>query len=201
MPQNLIDELKEKSVEILFSKPEYSTVKLASGAPLPINSQAEIKFKIGHLEFSETFLVLPKMNSIILGHPFFKKHSIEISPTENLLKFPDLTFQLNEIKTQNKTRSFVKPTCNYDLKTMQKRTLKPNEQEVIACSLPQDAPCLKNCSGTVTPDEKYESDSELFMCSSLSTVGENNEIYVIAINPTDHLVTIPKNSIVAQFKY
>ena len=53
LPQNLIDELKEKSVEILYSKPEYSTVKLASGAPLPINSQAEIKFKIGHLEFSE----------------------------------------------------------------------------------------------------------------------------------------------------
>ena len=201
VPQNLIDELKEeRTVEILYSKPEYSTVKLASGAPLPINSQAEIKFKIGHLEFTENFLVLPTMNSIILGNPFFRKHSIEISPTENLLKFPDLTFQLNEIKSLNNNRSFVKPSCSYNLKTMQKRTLKPNEQKVIACSLPQDAPCLNGCSGTVTPDEKYESDSELIFCSSLSKVGENNEIYVIAINPTEHLITIPRNTLVAQFK-
>ena len=59
---------------------------------------------------------------------------------------------------------------------------------------------LENCSGTVTPDEKYECDSELFMCSSLSTVGENIEIYVIAINLTNHLVTIPKKSLIAQFK-
>ena len=55
------------------------------------------------------------MNSVVLGNPFFKKYNIEIRPGENLLKLPDVIYQLNEIKITNQgTKKFPKtkfPVC------------------------------------------------------------------------------------------
>ena len=73
-------------------------MKVASGRTVKVLAQVNVKFNINDHQFDDVFLILPSMNSVVLDNPFFKKYNIEISPGENLLKFPDMTYQLNEIK-------------------------------------------------------------------------------------------------------
>ena len=70
---------------------------MASGQRVPVDKQAKISFQIGPLFFEDSFLILPTMNSVILGDPFFKKHNITTDPKNNLFQLPDLTVQLNQI--------------------------------------------------------------------------------------------------------
>ena len=72
-------------------------VKVASGRNVEILGQIGLQFKIKEHKFDDTFLILPSMNSVVLGNPFFRKHTIEINPGENILKLPEITYELNEI--------------------------------------------------------------------------------------------------------
>ena len=83
---------------------ETKSVKMTSGQTFTIENQVHLPFKIGNRKFSETFLILPTTNLIILGNPFFKAHDMKISPKDGLLQFPELTLQLNEIKPINGPR-------------------------------------------------------------------------------------------------
>ena len=56
------------------------------------------------MPFTEKFLVFNAANSLLLGNQFFKGHDIQICPKYNLLKFPDLTLQINKIKSLNEPR-------------------------------------------------------------------------------------------------
>ena len=47
---------------------------MASGQGVPVEKQAKISFQIGPHQFQDSFLILPTMNSVILGNPFFEKH-------------------------------------------------------------------------------------------------------------------------------
>ena len=67
---------------------------MASGQRVPVDEQAKVAFQIGPHHFQDSFLILPTMNSVILGNLFFKKHNITIDPRNNLLQLPDLTVQL-----------------------------------------------------------------------------------------------------------
>ena len=63
-------------------------VKVASGRTVKVLAQVDVEFKINEHQFDDVFLILPSMNSVVLGNPFFKKYNIELSPGENLLKLP-----------------------------------------------------------------------------------------------------------------
>ena len=71
---------------------------------MPIETEVTIEFRLADMTFVESFLVLHAANSIILGNPFYKKHHIHICAKYNLLHFPDLTLQINEIKPPNEPR-------------------------------------------------------------------------------------------------
>ena len=47
---------------------------MASGQRVPVDKQAKISFQIVPHYFQVSFLILPTMNSILLGNSFFKKH-------------------------------------------------------------------------------------------------------------------------------
>ena len=86
-------------------------VKVASGRTVKVLEQVDVKFKIFERQFDNVFLILPSMNSVDLGNSFFKKkNNIEISPKENLLKLPDMTNQLNEIKIPSQGRKKTSKT-------------------------------------------------------------------------------------------
>ena len=110
IPKNLLTEFENRQIKVEFETPDYKVVKLASGSPVQISQQAKIEFMLGNFKFTDSFLVLPKMNNIILGNQFFKKHSIDISPSNNLLKLPEMTYHLNEIKPKNSPRKILKKT-------------------------------------------------------------------------------------------
>ena len=63
---------------------------------------------LGNFKFTDSFLVLPKMKNVIVVNQSFKKHSIEISPSNDLLKIPETTFHLNEIKPKKAARTNLK---------------------------------------------------------------------------------------------
>ena len=91
------------SDQLLFCHHQFKryfwNVKVASGQTVKVLAQVDVKFKVNDHNFQDSLLILPSLNSVVLGNPFFKKFNIEISPGENLLKLPEMTYQLNEIRT------------------------------------------------------------------------------------------------------
>ena len=78
IPQILLDELQKLNAKIEFREPAFRNVKLASGKPVPVTQSIRINFYIANHEFTDDFMVLPTMNSVIIGNPFIKKNSIWI---------------------------------------------------------------------------------------------------------------------------
>ena len=153
IPKNLLTEFENSQIKVEFEIPDYKVVKLASGSPVQISQQAKIEFMLGNFKFTDSFLVLPKMNNIILGKQFFKKHSIDISPSNNLLKLPEMTYHLNEIKPKNSPRKILKKLKKFPIFLNKKHTLKPSSQTVLEGHLPKSAKNLENCSGVVIPNQ------------------------------------------------
>ena len=101
------DEIKnEKTLFAPYktAKSSLKQVRLAGGQLVSIETEVTIEFCMAGMNFTETFLVLNSANSTILGNPFFKKHHIHVCSKYNLLHFPDLTLQINEIKPVNAPR-------------------------------------------------------------------------------------------------
>ena len=112
LPESIFLELQTNIPnQIVMEEPSFTSVRMASGQKVTIKKQAKIEFKIGIHTFQDSFLILPTMNSAILGNPFFKKHNIKIDPRHNLLHLPDLTVQLNQILPEQGQKS--KYTKNY----------------------------------------------------------------------------------------
>ena len=82
----------------------FLTVKVASGRIVKVLGQVDVQFKINEHKLEDTLLILPSMNSVVLGNPFFRKYSIEIRPGDNTLKLPEMTYELIEIKTPSEGR-------------------------------------------------------------------------------------------------
>ena len=85
MPADFYKKMKEESPNSIseLQQTSFLNVKVASGRTVKVLAQVDVKFKNDH-NFQDSFLILPSMNSIVLGNPFFKKYNIEISPGENL---------------------------------------------------------------------------------------------------------------------
>ena len=110
---------------------EVSKVKLASGQLVPERGRIQLDFSIAEQHFNDKFLVLPSTNCNIPGNPFFKNNSIELYPSKNLMKLPDLTLQLNEISTHSD--KVGKP--QYTIRTVEKFVIAPNQQTTLKCTL------------------------------------------------------------------
>ena len=100
MPADFYEKPKDESPNSIseLQQAPFLNVKVASGRTVEVLAQIEVKFKVNYHDFQDAFLILPSMNSVVLGNPFFKKYNMDISPGENLLKLPEMTYQLNEIK-------------------------------------------------------------------------------------------------------
>ena len=92
--------MKDKQMfrKIDVEQPKCKHVKMAGGQTVEVTAQIRLTLKLAYVLFTESFIVLPKSNSIILGNEFFKKHDISLCPKRSVLQFPDLTVSINEIK-------------------------------------------------------------------------------------------------------
>ena len=109
MPADFCKKFKEESPHSISELQHASclNVKVASGRTVNVLAQMDVNFKVNDHNFQDSFLILPSMNSVVLGNPFFKKYNIEMSPGENLLKLPEMTYQLNEIRIPKEGRRKV----------------------------------------------------------------------------------------------
>ena len=78
--------------------------------------------------------------------------------------------------------------------------MKPSSQTVLEGHLSKSAVNLENCSRLVIPNRSFEDSTDIALTSSLSTSDENGTIFISAINITDHLITIPYNTIIEIFE-
>ena len=75
MSNSMFESISESSYSTICQKldpPSYK-VSVASRSKVEVLFQADIKFNIGNKKFTERFLILPDMNDILLGLPFFRQ--------------------------------------------------------------------------------------------------------------------------------
>ena len=187
---NSVSELRQASL---------LNVKVASGRTVKVLAQVDVKFKLNEHQFDDIFLILPSMNSAVLGNRFFKKYNIEINSGENLLKLPNITYQLNEIEIPSQARKKILKT-KYPVYLLQKFVIKPQQQEILYAKI--DVPKKKEGhTGSVIPDEAFEESTELKLSPAVVKVGKDNNISIVAINLKEQNVTITKNEQIAVFQF
>ena len=202
IPSELFEKLKlEESISIKYhDKTEFEYVRLASGKRTKIITQITVKFHISDHQFEDSFLVLPNMNSILLGNPFFKKHEIDICPKDNLLKLPDLTLQLNEIRSPRGQPKKVEVPTKYPILASCKKTIQPHCQDFLECVIGDAPQSLLQTTGIVIPNEEFEKKTGLKIMSSISTIDNKYCIKICLLNTDDTPVTFKNNTHVANFK-
>ena len=89
---------------IQYEKPNWKHVKIAGGQSVEVTAQVSSTFKLAYVTLTETFIVLPKSNSIKIGNEIFIKLDITINPKSSLLDFPHLTVSKNEFRANNEPR-------------------------------------------------------------------------------------------------
>ena len=87
---------------------------------MKVHCQIAVHFKISEHKFEDTLLILPSINSVVLANPFFRKYSIEISPGENILKLPEMTYELNEIQDGRLAQAYFSPIYKFFDQLLQK---------------------------------------------------------------------------------
>ena len=136
--------------------------------------QIDVQFKINEQKFADIFPILPSLNSVVLRNPFFCKYSIEIIQGENILKLPEMTFELNEVKTPSEGRKTI-PKRHYPVVMSQKVIIKPQHQEILQTKL-EFRNNLEKHTGTVKPDEDLENNTDMKLSSSVVTIGNDNTV-------------------------
>ena len=181
--------------QTVVEEPSITSVRLASGQKITITKQAKISFQIGPHTFQDSFLILPTMNSSILGNPFFKKHNKTIDPRHNLLHLPDLTAQLNQIPpAQGKKSKYTKKLRKIPL------LLTKQTQTLLDFHFDDNYKSYKNCTGLIIPSDLLENKSGIVLTSSLSTFEDNGKVVISAINFSDNLITRNNKTEIANFE-
>ena len=201
MPADFYKKLQKESPHSVseLQHASFLNVKVTAGRTVKVLAQVDVKFKVNDHNFQDSFLILPSMNSVVLANPFFKKYNIEISPGENLLKLPEMTYQLNEIRIPQERRRKI-PKSRYPVFMFQKTTVKPQNQEILYTKI-EFSKNLEGHTGMIIPLEEYENNPELKLSSSVVTVGKDNMVSILALNLNHHSITFPKNKQVAVFQF
>ena len=146
IPKQTFHELRQnRDIEKLLhiENTTLSTVKMASGQLVSVDTEVSVPFKLGNQCFNEKFLVLKSANSLILCNPFFKKHNIQICPKNNLLQFPDMTIQVNSIKETEHENKKTKKSTKLSVLLSKKYILKQGKSALLECQLQRDKKTVK----------------------------------------------------------
>ena len=202
LPESLFNAINLTNPKSLtLEKPFIDSVRMASGQRAPVDKQGKISFQIGPHYFQDSFLILPTMNSVILGNPFFKKHNITIDSRNNLLELPDLTVQLNQILPEKgKKAYYTKKLPKIPLILTKKVQIAPQSQVLLECSLAKLSNQYQLCIGLVIPNVRLEDKCSIALTSSLSKIDDNGKVFVSAINLSDNQITLNNQTEKAHFE-
>ena len=169
--------------------PEFK-VQIANGSIVPVRKQVLLRFFIGGKVFEETFMVLPTMGDVLIGMSFFKKYSVTLDLANNIVRFPDITLQLQSVNGKFKNKLL-------ELRTTQKMVIQPNQQVFVPVVIERD---LGDITGTVEGLPAFERRSHLVVSPALSETREG-QFHVQITNPLDYQITINVGTAVASFKF
>ena len=170
---------------------------MASGRRVTVDKQAKFTFQI---EPQDSFLILPTMNSIILGNPFFKNY-ITVDPKNSLLQLPDLTVQLNQILPEKgKERYYTKKLPKIPQILTKKVQIAPQSQVILECSLAKLYDLYQFCTGLVIPSDRLEDKCSIALKSSLSKIHDTGKVFVSAVNFSDNQITLNNETEIAHFE-
>ena len=118
MPAEFYEKLKNESSDSIsdLQQTSFINVKVASGRTVKVLAQIQVKFHVNHHEFTDTFLIPPSMNSVVIGNLFFKKYNIEISPADNLSKLTDdISVERNQNTAGRQTKNSENSIPSFDV--------------------------------------------------------------------------------------
>jgi hypothetical protein len=176
-------------------------VRVANGTPARIMFRAIIKMQFAGQTLNEKFVVIDKLNSAILGIPFFRNNGILIDLAKKRLKCPDFTLQINQIVHKDGSPKKVYPKNMFPVATISKHVIEPNEQVVIFCKIDANKEKDTNLSGIIEPSIPFEKRTELCVTSSLSKSDERGYFPVGILNLSRSVCTIPANTVVEKLKF
>ena len=167
---------------------------MADGTSVSIALRCSLIISIGGQTFQENFLVLPQLNSTLLGMPFFKNQEIVFHPSKGLLYLPDYTFTIPQKNTKTITKKYI-------LESVSRMSIAANQQKILECKLHNENAIghLGNAIGIIEPSTKFEQKTGLCLMSSISKVDSNLKTKLRVINLLPHSVTIPPNTRNSQF--
>ncbi len=171
MPMSTFNRILESSPSNMLlcrDKPSFD-IQAANGKSCPVLFKTIIAFSICGHQFQEEFLVLPEMNTPLLGLPFFKYNGINILTSTRMLQLPNMTVQLNSMlkplqnPNHQKSRSCYK---NRNLLTKTEVTLRPFTMEIIDCE-PEGEWKHQEITGVVEPSKRLETSLNLCLTNVL----------------------------------
>ena len=165
-------------------------------------ARATLRMSFMGRDFEEEFLVIDNLTNTIMGIPFFAENDITIDCNTKRLHFANITAQLNEMMAVNGKSKKQHKKNTYSARTIEKQTIKPNEQTIIACRLDtgkEELPPGTLC-GILDPSEAFEKRTDLCVTSALVKVDENGQIPVSLINVSGSEVKLNVKTMVGKLK-
>ena len=176
LPEYLFNDFSlTNSTSLTLQKLLFNSVRMASGQKVPIDKQTKTAFQIGPHYFQDSFLILPTMNSVILGNGSFKKHYITNDPKHNLLNLPDSTVQLNQILPEKGEKRFTKKLPKVLLILTKEVPIAPQSPVPLECSLAKLADQYQSCTGLVIPSDCLEDKGNIALTSSVSKIDDTGK--------------------------
>ena len=93
--QDFYEKVEYRRFHSEIQQARFLNVKVASGPFFKVLGQIDVKYKFHEHYFEDTSFILPSKISVV-GNPFFRKHSFDFIPAENLLILSGMTYELNE---------------------------------------------------------------------------------------------------------
>ncbi len=137
---NTINEGSPENIIICAEKPNFQ-VQAANGDNCNVFFKTVISFELGGQTFNEECLVLDKMNTPLLGLPFFIYNKIDLLTSKGMLQMPNMTYQLNIMRKPltKENPEKTKQTGKFiGLFVKKKTVLKPFMMEIPQCEPPEE---------------------------------------------------------------
>ena len=171
-----------------YPAPDFK-VQIANGSIVPVRKQVLLRFFIGGKVFEETFMILPTMGNISLGMSFSKNYSVTLDLASNVIKFPDITLQLEPERGRYKIQMI-------ESRTTQKTVIQPDHQLIVPVLAERD---LGTIQGTVETFPAFERKTQLLVSPALTQIADMKS-HVQITNLTSHTITLNPNTTVATFR-
>ena len=170
-----------------YPAPDFK-VQIANGSIVPVRKQVLLRFFIGSKIFEEIFMILPTMGNILIGMSFFKKYSVTLDLSNNVVKFPDITLQLKPERGRYKIQMI-------ELRTTRKTVIQPDHQLNVPVLAERD---LDTIQGTIEAFPSFERKTQLLVSPALAQFTEMKS-HVQITNSTSHTITVSPKTTVTTF--